>query len=298
MTDPRSRVTPSVRPAGFTLVELLVVIGIIVLLISILLPAAGRVREQAQRAKTQSTMSGIAGAIDRYFLDHKSYPGLVQNTDITAGFGVAGGNLTSSENLVLTLTGGFQYNAADPTKPTFVPADVGKGPMTLSPSPVYRKRGTAYIDPAPMLPPTDAYKNNVAFSSLETPGAAGGTGDSAAPEFLDDFTQRRVILYLRANPGGNTVAAVDNAATPAYNSDALQYNQNHLLPYKREASGGFLGDFEFPNNTSDPDRYSTWSRYLTNPNLPNSPRGKDKYIMISAGADRVFGTRDDIFVGG
>src|SRR5436309_15214267 len=58
---------------AFTLVELLVVIGIIALLISILIPALTRARDQANRAKCMANLRSLGNAWLLYANDNKGW---------------------------------------------------------------------------------------------------------------------------------------------------------------------------------------------------------------------------------
>ena len=71
-TQPERHSVPEGARAGFTLVELLVVVSIIALLISILLPSLRSARDQAKQAKCLAHMRGTGQAVSVFAADHNN----------------------------------------------------------------------------------------------------------------------------------------------------------------------------------------------------------------------------------
>ena len=80
MTVPPHQPAPAAARHGFTLVELLVVIGILALLAAVLLPAINSVRRSAFRTAEASALQSIATALDQYQSDQGDYPRLDEST--------------------------------------------------------------------------------------------------------------------------------------------------------------------------------------------------------------------------
>ena len=113
---PSKRASGSVgRSAGFTLTELLVVIGIIVLLAAIVIPMALKAYAKGRRARTAADLQSISVALDAYKADFGDYPRVGANQAGAATLGLAligpyGGPVTDLPT----------YNAAT----TYNPGDV------------------------------------------------------------------------------------------------------------------------------------------------------------------------------
>ena len=99
------------RTKGFTLVELLVVIGIIALLVSILMPALGRARELAKRIQCASQLNGLGKGIMMYQNEYRdSNPKAWKGAGGGCGFG--GNGSRTWYNIPGEITRGYW---ADPT---------------------------------------------------------------------------------------------------------------------------------------------------------------------------------------
>lgn len=302
---------------GFTLVELLVVIGIIVILIGILLPVAANVRKKGWVTSTNQEMSRIGSACQAYYNDFHAYPGPMPESSLdgdvtspTTPTGVTGmSNLTSSQNLTLGLLGGLTLSANNQLPiifPTPLPppaqSQITAGPENLNP--LNPKQFTAYMDVTPDELPTN---NAGTYTSYLT--VRGVSTTYVVPEFLDHIPidpapYHMPILYMRARVGAQGIVTVSGTTISQYafgqvgmypqslNNTVLFTNANFATA---DTSNGTPGTNDFPIPSPNPGNYpDSPTIYLANPGFTGQPRGRDSFILISAGSDHIFGTTDDI----
>lgn len=121
------------NPKGFTLVELLVVIGIIAVLIGILLPALNKAREQANMVKCASNLRQVGQAMAEYLADYQQvFPAAY----VYNGWKIVNGNETPT-----AATAGYLHWSA------FIMGkrggiDPGTSPITISGT-TYQPNGSA-----------------------------------------------------------------------------------------------------------------------------------------------------------
>jgi len=264
VVNPKSKLKN--RKSAFTLVELLIVIGIIVLLIGILIPTVSRVRISAQEAASKAQIAALTSSIQAYFNDHRAYPGPLDdrllgnpNADasdfagpggdflVEAGvnnaqqtsFDTTQGNLytkiTGTENLTLGLLGGLRLNsgsAAGALQLVYDPAEVGKGPASLNPA--APKRYVAAGEARDLSWRDVAGKKTGKYQDDSAPA-----DDTLIPEFVDRFASPMPLLYLRARRGAPGVINANFNSSGPY----LQYNLLHIQGYtKRQSNNLYIGE--------------------------------------------------------
>lgn len=306
--------TPKRRHArfirGFTLVELLVVIGIIVILIGILLPVAANVRKKGWSTSTSQEMSRIGSACQAYYNDFHAYPGPMpeKNLDKDVSFTAIAPpitgmpKVTSSQNLVLGLLGALTLTPPNNTTPiVFSATQITAGPQNLNT--LNPRQFPAYMDVTPDELPTTAAGTYTSFLT-----ARGVSNTYVVPEFLDHIPidpppYHLPILYIRARMGATGIVNTGGAKIQQYT-----FAQMSMYPTSLDNSKLFTAASiatadtstnpptnDFPIPSPNPGNYpDSATVYIANPGFTGQPRGKDSFILISAGIDHIFGTTDDI----
>ena len=243
---------PARAAAGFTLMELLIVVLIIGVLISIAIPMVSKARQQVQAANTRALVANLGTLITAYQGDFSAYPGPLSNLQVCADMNGATPDIgdgdapdsvkmearqtfiTMSENLVLGLNGGLRrVNSDGEFELQYDTAWVGAGPQWLGGTP--RK-----------LPPYGG-NSTKALSTRNLATAAGNgpvTGrymdgnevlanDTAIPEYVDPFAEPMPIIYCRARPGSRTTGNTpDDNPVITDGSDASRVGQYDYSQYR------------------------------------------------------------------
>jgi type II secretory pathway pseudopilin PulG len=193
------------KTAAFTLVELLVVIGIIALLVGILLPALGKARRQAQLVACSSNMRSIGQAMIQYANDNGEYLPLQGHSATYQGgtwtYTAGSGGLNNLTDLSAFYQNGYSPAAA-PTGSTTANLDPGANIGLLA--------MTGYLGSYPLLSSGYANATNI-LAELQgdqtympirfCPGQEAGTIATIVTHFESSYQLNPHWTYSNYQPG-------------------------------------------------------------------------------------------------
>lgn len=299
MTDTaplQSRAGRTSARGAFTLVELLVVIGIVVLIAGIALPLVMRANRQARQTRIAADLQALATGLDAFKNDHGAYP---EVDAANLGAAILGRNLIGplGDGYLPGSTSVTPDDTADP--PAYVATEIyGAGS-------VVQQSNTRYVA---AVTPTGAPPGDVSW--IQYDGANDGadglgirmrSGGKKFGPYLQEgrFPMRGLaildlngnpILYFPARPVkpdiGGAAGYLPNALSPTYvnNNNSLYDSSDNWMPFKHVADASdtpalyrihaVLGDYN-PNGAIDT---AAGERSFEQP-----------YLLWSAGADGLYG---------
>ncbi len=309
---------------GFTLIEIMVVVGIIALLIGILLPALSKVQEKAKVTQTLGLMQEFAKACDSFQQEFGRYPGLVPEEILANDPQISG-----TENALLELMGGgVRKNDVDKT--LYTDTTMGYGApewKVLKFTPPGQaefevKINIAKIGDGPRIngkqyPPFFAPKANElrpiagqVFGTSRTPESTDNANSLFIPDLVDSWGNPIIFLRAARNVGPLAGCEKDRAQFLVLDDDSIMYGS--MDPYLGSKS---LGDMSLPQaKASDATAQSNYTLFedastplekkkllaqflrhpsFGDPDKPLSGTARGKYVLISAGKDGVYLGRTD-----
>ncbi|HWE02705.1 MAG TPA: prepilin-type N-terminal cleavage/methylation domain-containing protein [Tepidisphaeraceae bacterium] len=279
---------------GFTLVEMLVVVGIIVVLVGILLPAINKVHTRAIRGRMQLDIQTLVAAMESYKADMRDYPH-IDYTDaaLVSTAGPPGGLAPAASNpgavtlcTALVGPGGLNidgYGATGITSGTNIP--MGSPGFTIRP------QGQVYG------PYIDVSRFKFITDPTMDPTQTNAAGNHESNLCLAD-RYSHPILYYKANTnaaytsasttitGGGFAADVGpgSGSYPYYN-----YQDNPVAFRWPNEANNSLSLLRFQMMLGDKDHSGMIDTASKADGLPEIPNSTASYLIWSAGPDELFG---------
>ncbi|MCG3126410.1 MAG: hypothetical protein CHACPFDD_01245 [Phycisphaerae bacterium] len=307
------------RRRGFTLVELLAVVAIIALLLGILIPSLGAARRAAKKTKSQGQVSALQKASEMFHNDMDRYPKSAGSNPFESG---TGHWLSGSQWFLLELIGADMqgyvkpddtndsdrngvidekdwrdwYSATPkrqyPRLPLYIPPD---GETAMSPEVYVTKFPRAAQLPAGFGYGSSEWKNSrlpffvdafgfpilyYAANTAEKRNAVWKGGDTGRYDQSDNsmFTGGAGDgRYNKSEPGWDLTGLGQPHALKE-----LGWNGPNNAPDKPSFTGEICNVGIFNNTSSGSNKGRVW------------PQNPDSFLIITPGADGLFGTADDV----
>lgn len=289
------------KKTGLTLVELLVVLAIIALLVGVLIPALSAVRNMAKETKQKGQLTTIALALTAFRSDYGDYPpsaGWYYTPAPGGPLDYCGAQKLAEDILGWDLLGfhpGSVWHADG--------LDGADGPGTYDPAKTRDDNGDGVPDtlserdgPYLELATTNAFKLGITaqHDGLFDFGLINSPLAPAADTFVicDVFGVKKVVLANGKTVRAGAPILYYRARTSAVTIDGIyDVRDNDALVVAKQQVDGREHPLARPAN-----QFQFFYDYIRDPRIDARPwpYRPDSYILISAGADGLYGTSDDI----
>lgn len=220
-----------------------------------------------------------------------------------------------AENLTLGLLGGLRVESGGLI---YDYDSVGSGPVSLN----FRnpRKYKQYMDKTSLTPFRTGTGPRTGYAYGDEVGEAN---DTQIAEFVDGFPDGMPVLYLRARQGAPVTGSPSEVVGRDF-AAGRQYDLTQVIGYTKANIGagkdsGAQADYKdgppWPQHglqtadasktvnpgpqraPGDGNSYAypyDLNAFMRHPTVPTAAKQQDAYMLISAGADRIYGTKDDI----